>query len=88
MQTNRSQRWLKLYVGSVIAAGLSLLIMAVPSVWESPQAFAGLLVLATALSALKIHVPLARGWATMSTSFAALFVAMLTVGFGPALVKM
>ena len=86
MQTTRTQRWLKFYVGSVIAAGLGLLVTALPTVGDRPYAFAGLLVLATALSALKIHVPLARGWATMSTSFAALFVAMLTVGFGPALV--
>jgi PAS domain S-box-containing protein len=86
VHTKRFQRWLKLYVGSVIAAGLGLLVTAVPTVGDRPYAFAGLLALATALSALKIHVPLARGWATMSTSFAALFIAMLTVGFGPALV--
>ncbi|BCS34227.1 hypothetical protein TBR22_A34560 [Luteitalea sp. TBR-22] len=86
MQTTRTQRWLRIYVGSVIAAGLALLATAIPTVGERPYAFAGLLALAAALSALKIHVPLARGWATMSTSFAALFVAMLTVGFGPALV--
>ena len=86
MHTKRSQRWLQFYVGSVITAGLGLLIAALPTVSDSPTAFAGLLALAAALSALKIHVPLARGWATMSTSFAALFVAMLTVGFGPALV--
>jgi PAS domain S-box-containing protein len=75
-----------LYVGSVIAVGLALLLGALPTVGQRPWAFAGLLVLASALSALKIHVPLARGWATMSTSFAALFVAMLTIGFEPALV--
>jgi PAS domain S-box-containing protein len=87
VHTTRTQRGLTLYVGSVIAAGLVLLVTALPSVRHQPSSiFAGLLVLAAAMSALKIHVPLARGWATMSTSFAALFVAMLTVGFGPALV--
>ncbi len=70
----------------MITAGLGLLVTANPLVGDRPYAFAALLALATALSALKIHVPLARGWATMSTSFAALFVAMLTMGFGPALV--
>ncbi|HTV02332.1 MAG TPA: ATP-binding protein [Luteitalea sp.] len=86
MTTTKSQRWLSTYVGSVIIIGLGLLIVAAPSVLEQPYPVAALLGLAAALSALKIHVPLARGWATMSTSFAALFVAMLTVGFGPALV--
>ncbi len=86
MQTTRTQRWLTVYVTSVIAVGLGLLVTALPTVGTRPYAFVGLLVLATALSALKIHVPLARGWATMSTSFAALFVAMLTVGFSSALV--
>ena len=86
MHTTRTQRWLTLYVSSVTLAGLALLAWALPSVRENPFVVAGLLALAAALSALKIHVPLARGWATMSTSFAALFVAMLTTGFGPALV--
>ena len=86
MATTRSQRWLTPYVGGVIAAGLSLLVIADPRVSEQPIPFAGLLVLATAMSALKIHVPVTRGWATMSTSFAALFIAMLTVGLGGALV--
>ena len=85
MNTTTSQRWLAFYVGTVITAGLVLLVTALPSVQDKPIAFASLLGLAAALSALKIHVPLARGWATMSTSFAALFVAMLTIGFGPAL---
>lgn len=74
MQTKRTQRWLTLYVGSVILAGLALLVWALPSLQGRSLPFVGLLVLAAALSALKIHVPLARGWATMSTSFAALFV--------------
>lgn len=86
MHTTRSQLWLQLYVASVIVSGLALLITHASTVSRQPVAFAGLLALAAALSALKIHVPLARGWATMSTSFAALFVAMLTTGFGPALV--
>ena len=87
MQTTRSKRWLTLYVSGVILAGLALLVWALPTVKEDNRlVVAGLLALASALSALKIHVPLARGWATMSTSFAALFVAMLTTGVGPALV--
>ncbi len=86
MSTPTAKRWLTLYVTCVIAAGLGLLVAAEPLVGERPYVFASLLALATALSALKIHVPLARGWATMSTSFAALFVAMLTLDFGPALV--
>ena len=73
-------------MSSVTLAGLALLAWALPSVRDNPFVVAGLLALAAALSALKIHVPLARGWATMSTSFAALFVAMLTTGVGPALV--
>ena len=86
MPETRTQRWLTLYVSSVTLAGLALLVRALPSVRENPFVVAGLLALAAALSALKIHVPLARGWATMSISFAALFVAMLTTGVGPALV--
>ncbi len=86
MHTTRTKRWLTLYVVSVTLTGLALLGRALPSVRENPLVFAGLLLLASALSALKIHVPLARGWATMSTSFAALFVAMLTMGVAPALV--
>src|SRR5918993_1224859 len=86
VQTKPSQRWLTLYVGGVILAGLALLVRAVPHVRGRSMAFISLLALAAALSALKIHVPLARGWATMSTSFAALFVAMLATGVGPALV--
>ena len=86
VHTTPSKRWLNVYVCAVIATGLGLLFGALPTVRESPWVFAGLLVLSALLSALKIHVPLARGWATMSTSFAALFVAMLTAGFGPALV--
>lgn len=86
MPTKRTQRWLTLYVGSVILAGLALLVWALPSLQGRSLPFVGLLVLAAALSALKIHVPLARGWATMSTSFAALFVAMLMMDVGPALV--
>ncbi|MGI8673320.1 MAG: hypothetical protein ACR2LU_12030, partial [Luteitalea sp.] len=79
MQTNRSQVWLRVYVGGVITAGSLLLGWAAPTVKDYPLQFVGLLAMASALSALKIHVPLARGWATMSTSFAALLVAMLTV---------
>lgn len=86
MQTIRTKRWLTLYVSSVTLTGLALLGRALPSVRDNPFVFVGLLLLASALSALKIHVPLARGWATMSTSFAALFVAMLTIGVEPALV--
>ncbi|MBA2356500.1 MAG: response regulator [Acidobacteria bacterium] len=86
MQTNRSQVWLRVYVGGVITAGSLLLGWAAPTVKDYPWQFVGLLAMASALSALKIHVPLARGWATMSTSFAALLVAMLTVGPAPALV--
>ena len=65
MQTKRSQRWLTLYVVGVTVAGLALLVTALLHLDENPLAFAGLLVLAALLSALKIHVPLARGWATM-----------------------
>ena len=86
MHTTQSKHWLTLYVSSVTLAGLGLLAWALPSVRDNPFMVAGLLPVAAALSALKIHVPLARGWATMSTSFAALFVAMLTTGVGPALV--
>ncbi|HRO04673.1 MAG TPA: hypothetical protein PLS69_13820, partial [Terricaulis sp.] len=54
-----AKRWLTLYVTCVIAAGLGLLVAAEPLVGERPYVFASLLALATALSALKIHVPLA-----------------------------
>jgi PAS domain S-box-containing protein len=80
-----SERWLYAYVGAVIVAGTVLLALHLHEVVEHPYGFAALLALASLLSALKIHVPLARGWATMSTSFAALLMALLTLGYGSAL---
>ena len=83
--STHSERWLYLYVGAVILAGTVLLGLYLHEVGRKPTLFAILLALASLLSALKIHVPLSRGWATMSTSFAALLVALVTVGYGSAL---
>lgn len=85
-ESSQTDRWLHSYVGGIIVAGTVLLALYVHELQQRPFWFLGLLALASLLSALKIHVPLARGWATMSTSFAALLIALITLNFGSALV--
>ncbi len=71
----------RLYVASVILAGVSLFAICLPQVqFHQPLLFAALLVLSSASAALKVHLPLTAGKSTMSISYAVDFASLLLLG--------
>ena len=70
----------RLYVGAVIAIGLTLLAVRLPLTFEQPVLFVALLVLSSMTAALKVHLPLTTSGSTMSVSYAVDFASLLLLG--------
>jgi diguanylate cyclase (GGDEF)-like protein len=71
----------RVYVGLVIAAGLTLLILRLPDVTlAQPLLFLALLLLSSMSAALKVHLPLTTSGSTMSVSYAVDFASLLLLG--------
>jgi diguanylate cyclase (GGDEF)-like protein len=69
------------YVGIVIAAGLTLMILRLPDVtFAQPVLFLALLVLSSLSASLKVHLPLTTSGSTMSVSYAVDFASLLLLG--------
>src|SRR5262245_39942594 len=68
------------FVGSVLTAGLVILIFFAPHSIVNPLLFAALLCLSSLASALKVSLPLAGSGSTMSVSYAVDFAALLLLG--------
>src|SRR5215467_8331213 len=77
----------QLYVGAVIVAGSSLLVISFPSSYPHPIAVA-LLILAACLTSLwKVNLPIATmSGSTLSVSYAANLMALLLLGPAPAVI--
>jgi hypothetical protein len=76
---------MRVYVGTVIAAGATLLLVLAPQELQSPEIAAGLLAAALALSVFKLRLPLGNGASTMSLACVADFVALMVEGAGLAM---
>jgi diguanylate cyclase (GGDEF)-like protein/putative nucleotidyltransferase with HDIG domain len=71
----------RLYVGTIIVAGLALFAICLPQArFHQPELFAALLVLSSASAALKVHLPLTAGKSTMSVSYAVDFASLMLLG--------
>ena len=71
----------RLYVATVIFAGVSLFAVCAPHMqFQQPLLFMALLVLSSASAALKVHLPLTAGKSTMSVSYAVDFASLLLLG--------
>jgi diguanylate cyclase (GGDEF)-like protein/putative nucleotidyltransferase with HDIG domain len=71
----------RLYVASVIFAGVLLFAVCAPQMqFQQPLLFVALLVLSSASAALKVHLPLTAGKSTMSVSYAVDFASLLLLG--------
>jgi diguanylate cyclase (GGDEF)-like protein/putative nucleotidyltransferase with HDIG domain len=71
----------RLYVGSIILIGGTLVALFTPRVSiDDPVLFAVLLLLSAATSAFKVSLPLTRSGSTMSVSYAVDFLALLLLG--------
>jgi diguanylate cyclase (GGDEF)-like protein/putative nucleotidyltransferase with HDIG domain len=71
----------RLYVATVILAGVCLFAICLPKVhFQQPWLFVALLALSSASAALKVHMPLTAGKSTMSVSYAVDFAALLLLG--------
>jgi diguanylate cyclase (GGDEF)-like protein/putative nucleotidyltransferase with HDIG domain len=71
----------RLYVGGVIAIGLTLMVLRLPdATFAQPVLFVGLLVLSSMTAALKVHLPLTTSGSTMSVSYAVDFASLLLLG--------
>src|SRR5262245_48409162 len=69
------------YVIGVMALGAALFIVAAPlATFEHPVLFVALLVLSSAMAALKVHLPLTTSGSTMSVSYAVDFASLLLLG--------
>jgi diguanylate cyclase (GGDEF)-like protein/putative nucleotidyltransferase with HDIG domain len=69
------------YVAGVILVGLVVFLAALPHArFDQPLLFAGLLILSTASTAMKITLPLTASGSTMSVSYAVDFAALLLIG--------
>ena len=81
------RRAVRLFVGAVIAAGAVTLIVLFPISYPRPLLFAALLVLACVTSSWKVNLPIAlSSGSTLSVSYAADLMALLTLGPRHALV--
>jgi hypothetical protein len=74
------------YVGTVIATGLVLLVWLAPRTYPNPLLTIGLLSAALALSLFKLRLPLANGVSTMTLAYAVDFLALLVAGANVAMV--
>jgi diguanylate cyclase (GGDEF)-like protein len=71
----------RVYVASVIAAGLTLLVMRLPALtFGQPLLFIALLLLSSLSASLKVYLPLTTSGSTMSVSYAVDFAALLLLG--------
>src|SRR4051812_30126044 len=71
----------RLYVGGVIAIGLTLMVLRLPDAgFAQPVLFIALLVLSSMTAALKVHLPLTTSGSTMSVSYAVDFASLLLLG--------
>src|SRR5262245_44532226 len=70
----------RIFVGSVLTAGLVILIFFAPHSIDNPLLFAALLCFSSLASALKVNLPLASSGSTMSVSYAVDFAALLLLG--------
>ena len=71
----------RLYVGGVIAIGLTLMMLRLPdATFAQPVLFIALLVLSSMTAALKVHLPLTTSGSTMSVSYAVDFASLLLLG--------
>lgn len=74
------------YVGATIGLGGLALLSAMPPTFAEPVVFLVLLAAAIAGSTFKVRLPLSRGGLTLSVSFIAIFMAVLMLDRGAALV--
>ncbi len=70
----------RLYVGLVLLAGGTVLLLYVPHTFPAPGLFAALLLLSSLASALKVSLPLTTSGSTMSVSYAVDVAALLLLG--------
>jgi len=70
----------RIFVGTVLTAGLVILILFAPRSIGNPLLFATLLCFSSLASALKVSLPLATSGSTMSVSYAVDFAALLLLG--------
>jgi diguanylate cyclase (GGDEF)-like protein/putative nucleotidyltransferase with HDIG domain len=71
----------RLYVGAVIATGLTLLLVCLPEAkFTQPLLFVALLLLSSMSAALKVYLPLTTSGSTMSVSYAVDFASLLLLG--------
>ncbi len=71
----------RLYVGGVIAIGLTLMVLRLPdATFAQPVLFLALLILSSMTAALKVHLPLTTSGSTMSVSYAVDFASLLLLG--------
>jgi len=71
----------RLYVGAVIAVGLTLMAVHLPDArFAQPVLFLALLVLASMTATLKVQLPLTKSGSTMSVSYAVDFASLLLLG--------
>jgi diguanylate cyclase (GGDEF)-like protein/putative nucleotidyltransferase with HDIG domain len=70
----------RLYVSSVIIAGVAVVAFFFPHTINHPGIFIGLLLCSSLASALKVNLPLASGGSTMSVSYAVDFASLLLLG--------
>ena len=71
----------RLYVGAVIATGLTLLLVCLPEAkFAQPLLFVALLLLSSMSAALKVYLPLTTSGSTMSVSYAVDFASLLLLG--------
>src|SRR4029078_8730507 len=71
----------RLYVGAVIATGLTLLLVCLPEAkFAQPLLFVALLLLSSMSASLKVYLPLTTSGSTMSVSYAVDFAALLLLG--------
>jgi hydrogenase/urease accessory protein HupE len=74
-------RTARVYVGGVIAIGLTLMAVRLPdATFAQPLLFIALLVLSSLTAALKVHLPLTKSGSTMSVSYAVDFASLLLLG--------
>ncbi|MCU1381994.1 MAG: putative metal-dependent phosphohydrolase, partial [Acidobacteria bacterium] len=71
----------RVYVGAVIAIGLTLMAVRLPdATFAQPVLFLALLILSSMTAALKVHLPLITSGSTMSVSYAVDFASLLLLG--------
>ena len=81
MSTTTAITATRVYGASVIAAGVALLVLRLPVTrFDQPALFIAVLALSMFISASKVHLPLARGNATLSMSYFTDFLALILLG--------